>query len=95
MGQAITEIPEKVKAANPETYIRPGAPPFLLQHGTKDPVVPVQQSIEFAEKLRPVIGKENVTLELLEGAEHADMMFETPENVSRVLDFLDKHLKNP
>jgi acetyl esterase/lipase len=95
LGQLITEIPEKVKAANPETYIRPGAPPFLLQHGTQDPVVPVQQSIEFAEKLRPVIGEKNVTLELLEGAEHADIRFETPENVSRVLYFLDSHLKNP
>jgi acetyl esterase/lipase len=95
LGQLITEIPEKVKAANPETYIRPGAPPFLLQHGTKDPVVPVQQSIEFAEKLRPILGEDNITLELLEGAEHADVRFETPENVSRVLDFLDSHLKNP
>jgi acetyl esterase/lipase len=93
LGQLITEIPEKVNAANPETYIRPAAPPFLLQHGTKDPVVPVQQSIEFAEKLRQILGEENVILELLEGAEHADMRFETPENVSRVLDFLDDHLK--
>ncbi len=93
-GQLITEIPEKVKAANPETYIRPGAPPFLLQHGTKDPVVPVQQSIEFAEKLEKVLGENKVTLELLEGAEHADVRFETPENVTRVLDFLDSHLKN-
>jgi acetyl esterase/lipase len=95
MGQLITEIPEKVKAANPETYIRPGAPPFLLQHGTKDPVVPVQQSIEFAEKLHLILGEDSVPLELLEGAAHADMRFETRENVSRVLDFLDSHLKNP
>jgi acetyl esterase/lipase len=94
LGQLITEIPEKVKAANPETYIRPGAPPFLLQHGTKDPVVPVQQSIEFAEKLQKVLGENRVTLELLDGAEHADIRFETPENVGRVLDFLDNHLKN-
>jgi acetyl esterase/lipase len=94
LGQLITEIPEKVKAANPETYIRPGAPPFLLQHGTKDPVVPVQQSIEFAEKLKQVLGEKRVTLELLDGAEHADVRFETSENVSRVLDFLDIHLKN-
>jgi acetyl esterase/lipase len=95
MGHQITEIPEKVKEANPETYIRPGAPPFLLQHGTKDPIVPVQQSIEFADKLTQIVGEDCVTLELLEGAEHADVRFETPENVSRVLDFLDKHLKNP
>ena len=95
MGQQITEIPEKVKEANPETYIRSGAPPFLLQHGTKDPIVPVQQSIELADKLEQIVGEDYVTLELLEGAEHADLMFETPENVSRVLDFLDEHLNNP
>ena len=83
LGQIITEIPEKVKAANPETYIRPNAPPFLLQHGTKDPVVPVQQSIEFAAKLEQALGKDKVTLELLEGAEHADVRFETPENVAQ------------
>jgi acetyl esterase/lipase len=93
MGQQITEIPEKVKEANPETYIRSGAPPFLLQHGTRDSVVPVQQSIEFADKLKQIVGEDSVTLELLEGAEHADVRFETPENVSRVLDFLDTHLR--
>ena len=93
MGQLITEIPEKVRAANPETYIQPGMPPFLIQHGTKDAIVPFQQSVELAEKLRKTSGENCVTLELLEGAEHADVRFETPENVSRVLDFLDEHLK--
>ena len=94
MGQTITEIPEKVKAANPETYIRSDGPPFLLQHGTKDPVVPVQHSIEIAAKMEQAWGKDRVTLELLEGAEHADVRFETPENVNRILDFIDEHLKN-
>lgn len=93
LGQIINEIPEKVKAANPETYIRPNAPPFLLQHGTLDPVVPVQHSIELAAKLRQVLGEEHVALDLLEGAEHGDVCFETPENVDRVLDFLDMYLK--
>jgi acetyl esterase/lipase len=92
-GQIINEIPEKVAAANPETYIRAGSPPFLLQHGTKDPVVPVQQSIEFAAKLSNLLGEDQVILELLEGAEHADERFETPENVDRVLEFLDSYLK--
>jgi acetyl esterase/lipase len=94
LGQTITEIPEKVKAANPETYIRSSGPPFLLQHGTKDPVVPVQMSTAIAAKMEKAWGKERVTLELLEGAEHADVRFETPENVTRVLDFIDKHLKS-
>jgi acetyl esterase/lipase len=94
LGQIITETPEKVKVANPETYIRFAGPPFLLQHGTKDPVVPVQMSIEIAAKLERAWGKNKVTLELLDGAEHADVRFETPENVLRVLDFIDKHLKS-
>jgi acetyl esterase/lipase len=94
LGDKITEIPERVRAANPETYIRQNAPPFLVQHGTMDAVVPVQQSISLAAKLRSVLGERRVILELLEGAEHADPRFETPENVARVLSFLDEHLKS-
>ena len=93
LGQKITDIPEIVKAANPETYIRGGAPPFFLQHGTKDCVVPVQQSINFAAKLSKVLGENQVRLELIQDAEHADPRFESPENVNKVLDFLDKYLK--
>jgi acetyl esterase/lipase len=92
-GHTITEIPERVRAANPITYINKNAPPFFIQHGTKDAVVPVQQSVALAAKLKGVLGNCMVTLELIEGAEHADPRFETPENVDKVLDFLDKHLK--
>jgi acetyl esterase/lipase len=93
LGQQITEIPDRVRAANPETYVSPAAPPFYLQHGTMDPVVPVQMSIHFAAKLEQVLGKGRVQLDLLDGAEHGDPQFESPENVERVLAFLDKHLK--
>jgi dipeptidyl aminopeptidase/acylaminoacyl peptidase len=87
-------IPEKVATANPENYITKNTSPFLLQHGTKDSTVPVQQSINFAAKLEKVLGKSKVTLDLLPGAEHADEAFGTPDNVKKVLDFLDKHLKS-
>ena len=93
MGAKITEIPEQVKAANPETYIRPNAPPFLIQHGTKDDVVPCLQSVYFAEKLAAALGPDKVTLELLEGARHGDPRFGSPENLERVFAFLDRHLK--
>ena len=95
LGQRITEIPEKVKAANPETYIRPSAPPFFLQHGTKDCVVPVQQSVNFAAKLSKMLGEDRVRLELIQDAEHADPRFESPDNVKKVLDFLDNCLIHP
>jgi acetyl esterase/lipase len=93
LGQQITEVPDRVQAANPETYITPAAPPFFLQHGTMDPVVPVQMSNNFAAKLGDVLGERKVQLGLLEGAEHADPRCEAPENVERVLEFLDAHLE--
>jgi dipeptidyl aminopeptidase/acylaminoacyl peptidase len=93
LGGRITEIPEKVKAANPETYIRKNAPSFLIQHGIVDPVVPVQQSMSLAEKLKLVCGDDRVVLELFEEFEHGDRRFESPVNVERVLDFIDQHLK--
>ena len=60
LGQKITEIPEKVKMANPESYITSDDPPFLIEHGTKDQIVPTQQSVMFYEKLEKVLGKEKV-----------------------------------
>ncbi len=54
----------------------------------------VQQSVVMAAGLKAVLGNHMVTLQFIEGAEHGDPRFETPENVDRVLDFLDKHLKS-
>jgi len=94
LGARISTIPERVKAASPMTYINPGAPPFLIQHGELDPVVPVQQSVNFAAALARIAGPEKVTLEVLPGVHHhGDPAFETPENIARVLDFIDSCLK--
>lgn len=93
MGQQITIIPDEVQKANPESYISPDDPPFFIQHGTSDTMVPMQQSEELAEKLKSVIGKGNVTIELLEGLNHADNAFRTPENLNKTLDFIDSVLK--
>ena len=92
LGGKITRIPARVRASNPETYIHEVMPPFFLQHGTLDPVVPVQQSIEFAAKLINVLGPSKVTLEILENAVHADPKFEIEENINKVLDFLDRNM---
>jgi len=93
LGAKITGVPERVQAANPENYVRENAAPFLIQHGAIDPVVPVQQSIALAEKLKQVCGDDRVILEVLQGFEHGDRRFESPVNVKRVLDFIDQHLK--
>ncbi|MBN1372634.1 MAG: alpha/beta hydrolase [Anaerolineaceae bacterium] len=90
LGAQITNIPEKVRAANPEMYVRADVPPFFIQHGTQDTTVPPLQSVNFAAKLAQVAGPERVRLELLEGAGHADAAFNKRENVKKVLDFLDE-----
>jgi acetyl esterase/lipase len=93
MGKQITLIPDLVAKTNAENYISAGCPPFLIQHGKTDNRVPVAQSIEFAEKLRAIIGKEKVELDLFEGAGHLDPVFPGAANLKRVLDFIEKYLK--
>lgn len=92
LGDQITEIPALVKTANPESYISATAPSFFIQHGTKDATVPVQHSVAFAAKLGEAVGEDMVNLELIEDAEHEDPRFETPENVQKVFNFLDRTL---
>lgn len=94
LGQKITEIPAKVKLANSETYITKDDPPFFIEHGTKDHLVPTQQSENFYEKLVAILGEQKVTLTLLEGAGHGGPQFESKENLDAVFNFLDTTLKS-
>jgi dipeptidyl aminopeptidase/acylaminoacyl peptidase len=41
-----------MREASAATYVKPGAPPFLLIHGTKDEAVPYDQSVKFAAQLK-------------------------------------------
>jgi acetyl esterase/lipase len=91
LGEKITEIPERVRVANPETYIRPSLPPFFIQHGRMDTTVPYQQSLTFAQKMAEV-SPHSVTYELLPDARHGDPAFETSENIRKVFSFLDRIL---
>ena len=93
IGKNITEAPEVVKAANPETYITTDDPPFFIQHDLIDPLVPYQQSANFAVKLQKVLENKNVTIELLPGTGHGGPAFVTEENVSKIFVFLDKIMK--
>lgn len=93
LGAKLADVPAKVEIANPMTYIHKKMPPILIQHGRLDILVPVQQSMIFAEKLEKYVSADRFEFDILEGAGHADPMFETDENMQRVFSFLDKHLK--
>ena len=72
------------------------APAFLIQHGTKDNVVPIGSSKEFAETVAKYIGKDKVIYEgagFFDGAGHEDGRFFDEKNSKRVIEFLDKYLK--
>jgi len=90
IGKNLVDAPELVKAANPETYITKDDPPFFIQHGLIDHLVPYQQSVNLANKLEQVIGKEKVIIELLPGTDHGGPNYETEQNINKVFAFLNK-----
>jgi acetyl esterase/lipase len=93
LGEQITRIPDKVKAASPATYITADDPPFFIQHGEMDQLVPVEQSVEFAAALHSLLPENKVNFEILKGAKHGGPQFETKENLDKVFNFLDRWLK--
>jgi acetyl esterase/lipase len=93
MGGKLTEIPDQVRRANPLTYVHPGMPPILIQHGRLDPMVPVQQSLILVQKLEELVSHNRFELDILDNAGHGDPLFETDANMDRVFQFLDGYLK--
>lgn len=68
LGAPIETCPERVRAANPVAYARPGAPPFLILHGTSDTTVPAHQSELLFDAL--AAHDNDVTLWRVEGLGH-------------------------
>ena len=92
IGGPIQQNQAIVRQTNPITFVSADAPPFLLQHGSADCVVPPLQSQLLYDALLPVVGADKVSLDYLPGAKHADRAFNAPDNMTKVLDFLDRHL---
>jgi acetyl esterase/lipase len=94
IGGQITECQGMCQTINPATYMTSDCPPFYLQHGTADHLVPYLQSVNFARILVDTIGQEHVMLNLIEGVDHFDSDHNSSENVNKALDFLDRYLKH-
>lgn len=85
---------ELLPLTNPATYLNRNMPPILLQHGNRDEIVPMQQSIEFSMKVNDYFGflhttKGHASIELIPEAIHSSVLFETKENIEKVLDYID------
>ena len=81
-----------LRRTNPLTYLRPGLPPFLIQHGGNDDLVPVEQSLLLVQALRRVLPERDIRLDILPESLHGGPAFETPENMARVFAFLSSAL---
>ena len=79
---------EVVRIASPIHHIHRNMPPLFIQHGSGDQILPMQQSVRFAMKANRVCGEERVKLQILPGAIHSSVFFETEENINQVLDFI-------
>lgn len=82
-----------VQRSNPATYIDAQDPPFFIQVGGADPLIPYTQSLNFYTALKPVLGEARVSVEKLEGAGHGGAQFSSTANLSKVVAFLDRHLR--
>lgn len=88
LGGPVHENKDKAQRANPITYVSKDDPPFLIMHGDKDRLVPLNQSELLAEALKTA-GVE-VTFHAIKGAGHG---FGAKEHHDLVRDFFIKHLR--
>jgi acetyl esterase/lipase len=93
LSALISESPGLVMLADPATHASADDPPFLIQHGSLDEVVPLEQSELLAERLTAVRGEDAVTLDVMRGAGHGGPPFTGDANLRRVFDFLDTALQ--
>jgi len=91
LGGPPEENLERAAQASPITYVTADDPPFLIVHGDRDELVPIQQS----ELLLEALKKAGVEAELhvVKGAGHG---FPYDAAITRLVgEFFDRHLKPP
>jgi len=90
LGGPVAERVKLARLASPVTHASPDDPPFLLVHGDRDPMVPLDQS----ERLHRALTAAGVdsTLYVVRGAGHG---FRDPAVDALVRWFFDRHLRPP
>ncbi len=79
-------------SASPVFYVDSNDPPFLIFHGTNDPLVPYRQSI----KLDSILKYRGVESELvlIPGAGHGGSEFQSDSVLRKIWRFFDRHIKS-
>jgi acetyl esterase/lipase len=82
LGAPLATVPELVAQASPVRHVRPGAPPFLLLHGSNDGLIPHVQSVRLHDPL--LAADDPVEFDTYDGADH--MWRGAPEAADLALD---------
>jgi acetyl esterase/lipase len=91
MKATVDEAPDAYRDASPIDQIHPGAPPFLVVHGTHDSLVPPPEAHHFVDALASV-SHSPVRLLEVDGAQHAFDAFSSPRTravVAHITRFLE------
>jgi acetyl esterase/lipase len=91
IGGPVSENIEKAQRANPIHYITKEDPPFLIVHGDKDPVVPLEQSQLLVDALKKA--GVQVTFRVVPGGKHGGPEFRKLEQLDLLFAFFLKNLK--
>lgn len=78
----------QMNLANPIKQINDHMPNIILEHGTKDALVPYLQSVEFFNKAKEKYPDSHVTLSIYDGLQHTDPFFFTKEHVHYLMNML-------
>lgn len=93
-GDSLFNVPQEWMAkASPMTYVSDRMCPMLIEHGTGDFQVAVQQSEMLYDTIVRQVGRQRAELFLLQGAVHEDPRFESDMNMALVYAFFDSHLR--
>ncbi len=93
LGGPVADRVELARLASPVAHASPDDPPFLIVHGDRDLVAPLNQSVRLYQALRAA-GVE-VALHVVKGAGHGLRLqaFQDPAVDSLVRRFFDRHLR--
>ena len=92
MKRKFADNPELFARASPIDRVHADAPTFLVVHGTRDTLTPVEDARHFIEKLRAVSKKPALYIEM-QGAEHAFDTFPSIRTVP-VIEAIERFLES-
>ncbi|MBV1688757.1 alpha/beta hydrolase fold domain-containing protein [Novosphingobium sp. G106] len=93
LGGTMSAKADVARDASPISHIDAKDPPFLIIHGTKDPLVPYQQSVAFEAALSKA--GVPVLFQTVEGGGHGQFGAASPEVARRIRAFLERNFYDP